>query len=131
MSAYIVSDETISVIAKGLVEYGVECRGVHFDTMQVILVNGRYKPIGQWLLDQNYKSVNFRYGEDTPTPEFEYKDVEADLGVLLGCIECYIYQACETADFTESEIYKSLMQLKDRMLKRLIKEKGYEIGWGI
>lgn len=93
MSAYIVSDETISVIAKGLVEYGIETREVELSDAQIIIANLRYKPFGQWLLDQNYKSVNYRYDEDTKTPEFEYKEIEADEGTLLGCIKAHSHIA--------------------------------------
>lgn len=131
MSAYIVSDETISVIAKGLVEYGIETREVELSDAQIIIANLRYKPFGQWLLDQNYKSVNYRYDEDTKAPEFEYKEIEADEGTLLGCIKCYEYQACETPNYDKSEIHSCLSQLKEEMLERLIKQKGQKIEWGI
>lgn len=131
MSAYVVNNETISVIAKGLVDYGVETREVKFDAMQMMLVNMRYEPVGQWLLDQNYKSVNYRYNDDEQTPKFNYEEIEANEGTLLGCINCYIYQACETPDFEHSEIYKALQTLKNKMLERMIKAKGYEIPWGI
>lgn len=131
MSAYIVSDKTISVIAKGLVDYGVETEGVKFDTMQMMLINLRYEPIGQWLLEQNYKSANYRYDDDLQTPKFNYEEVEADEGTLLGCIDCYMYQSCETPDFEDTGIYRALQELKRKMLERLIKAKGYEIPWGI
>ena len=130
MSAYIVSDKTISVIAKGLVDYGVETEGVKFDTMQMMLINLRYEPIGQWLLEQNYKSANYRYDDDLQTPKFNYEEVEADEGTLLGCIDCYMYQSCETPDFEDTGIYRALQELKRKMLERLIKAKGYEIPWG-
>lgn len=131
MSAYVVNDETITVIAGGLVEYGIECRGVQFDTMQLIFVNERIKPIGQWLLDQNYRSVNYRYREENEVPEFDPVRVgSVDAGTLLGCIECYEYQACETDDYETSEIHLALVRLKDAMLKRFIQVQGYEIPWG-
>ena len=117
MSCYIVSDETISVIAKALVE--------------LVFTNLRCQPIGEWLLEQNVKSFCYRYDEKMPMPKFKYQDIEADEGTLLGCIECYEYQSCNTEDYETSEIHRWLTRLKDKMLKRLIEQKGQEIRWGI
>ena len=132
MSAYIVNNETIHAIVKGFMQYNAEFKAEGYEKpIQVIidlqeLGNG----IGQKLLEQNYKSVNYRYSEDTETPTYKYKDVEINEGVLLGCIQCYEYQACETNDYFESDIHESLNGLKMAMLERMIQQKGYEIPWG-
>lgn len=131
MSCYVVSNKTISVIAKGIVDYGLTIDGVELDTMQTIFVNGRYQPYGQALLNQNYKSVNARYDEDSEAPRFYYEDVEFDEGTLLGCINCYNYQSCETNDYEDGSIARVLTKLKDEMLHRMISQKGQEIPWGI
>ena len=60
-----------------------------------------------------------------------FEDVEINEGVAVGCINCYIYQACETPDFETSELYYSMKRLKDRILERLINKAGQEIPWGI
>ena len=70
-------------------------------------------------------------GEDDKIPEYRFSDVEYNEGMLLGCINCYIYQACETEDFFETDLYRSLQTLKEAILERLIKEKGQDIPWGI
>lgn len=122
MSAYIVNDETISVITKGFVEYDVDYTAED------------YRPdrcsIGQSLLNQNYKSVNYRYRESEYPHDFHYTDLDINEGMLLGCIDCYEYQACETPDFFNSPIHTCLLRLKQAILEKLIKEKGQEIPWG-
>ena len=132
MSAYIVNNETISVIAKGFVDYNLEFEALNYrPNVQVIFdFKGKCEDIGQVLLNQNYKSVNYRYREQNEPPKFEYKDIKSDEGTLFGCIECYIYQACETDYFFESELYKSLLKLKLKMLEKMIQEKGQKIPWG-
>lgn len=132
MSAYIVSDNTIHAIVKGFMQYNVEFEAEGYKKPIQIIINYQEwgDGIGQALLEQNYRSVNYRYNEETETPKYNYKDVEINEGVLLGCIQCYNYQASETADYFESAVYESLLRLKDAMLERMIQAKGYEIGWG-
>lgn len=132
MSAYIVNNETIHAIVKGFEIYNADFTAEGYSRpLQIIIdLQALRDGIGQTLLNQNYKSVNYRYSEETETPKYIYKDVEINEGILVGCIDCYIYQACETDDFFESELYKSLLRLKDAMLERMIKEKGQEITWG-
>jgi len=117
VSAYIVNDETISVIVKGFVEYDVDYTA------------DDYRPdrcsIGQSLLNQNYKSVNYRYNESTKPHSFQYTNININEGMLLGCIDCYEYQACETlislivlsilACFVLNKLFlKNLLNRKDK-----------------
>lgn len=132
MSAYIVSDNTIHAIVKGFEVYNADYKAADYSrpTQIIIDLQAVRNGIGQSLLNQNYKSVNCRYRENTETPKYNYKDVEINEGILYGCIECYIYQACETNDFYESELYNSLQRLKEAMLVSMIKAKGLETPWG-
>lgn len=127
MSAYIVNDETISVIAKGFVEYGVGYTAEDYHSER----KDKFHNIGQSLLNQNYKSVNYRYKESTKPRSFQYTNIDINEGMLFGCINCYEYQACETPNFYKSDIYGSLVCLKRAILEKLIKEKGQEIPWGL
>lgn len=132
MSAYVVSNETISVLAKAIVEYGIETREVVFDSMALMLVNYRYEPIGQWLLQKNYDSVNARYNENTEPHEFKYEEPkEFNEGIIYGCIRCFEYQACEVKDYDESGVHYVMENLTTALLERMIKQKGYEIPWGV
>lgn len=133
MSAYVVSNETISVLVKGFEIYGVDYKAENYEKpIQIIIdMNELRKGIGQSLLEQNYKSVNERYGEnELVIPEFIYKDLDVDAGMIYGCIQCYEYQACETDDYFESKLHYSLIKLKDAMLKRYIRNENLEIPYG-
>ena len=136
MSAYVVDNKTISAIAKAFETYGVEYKAENlkntnpFGCAWIIDVESLRHDIGQSLLDQNYASVNYRYSEETETPDFKYEDVEINEGIIKGCIDCYDYQACETDDYFKSDIYKSLQKLKEKLLERLISRQGYEVPWG-
>lgn len=142
MSAYIVSNKTISLIARAFNDYGVPYHAENYDPsdswiggcMAFIDSQKLTESIGQSLLDQNYKSVNYRYGEDEETPKFEYENVDeyiTDLGAIIGCIRCYNYQACETPMYETTDLYESLMNLKEKIYERAIKRLGYEEPWGI
>lgn len=137
MSAYVVDNKTISALAKAFEQYEVRYEAENyvdtnpFKTNAFVDLGALRHDIGQSLLDQNYKSVNYRYSEDTPTPPFTFEDVDIDEGVVYGCIRCYNYQACETDDYFDSYIFKSLEQLKAKMLERLIRRCGMSTdGWG-
>ena len=129
MSAYVVSHETISVLVKGFEIYGVDYKAENINNDL-----NKKKRIGQSLLDQNYASANIRYSENELnsfiTPEFIYKDLDIDTGMIYGCIQCYEYQACETDDYFESKLHFSLVRLKDAMLKRYIRNENLKIPYG-
>lgn len=128
MSAYLVSDETINVIAWGLVNYGVSIYGV---TPQ-ILVDKTAQLNGEALLKQNYKSLAARYGDDETPHNYTFsRPKEYNEGILLGCVKCYMYQSCETDDWMECDIRKSLMRLQYKMLHKMIESKGMDIPWGV
>lgn len=135
MSAFICDNETITCIARAFIDYGVEFRGGRPKTWveQICIdVQEETKRIGQALLEANYKSVNFRYNEDTEVPEFEPAELKDgfDEGVVIGCIACYDYQSCEVNDWEETLIYKDLQRLKDKILKRLVNRCGMTMTYG-
>lgn len=133
MSAYIVNDKTITVIAKGFEKYNVTFKADDYRP-QISLFYDRntfLTEIGQSLLNCNTAAVNYRYGENAEPRKFKLADVDFNEGVLVGCIDCFIYQASELDDFFNTEIYFSLDRLRYAVLKRLIEEKGQEIGFGL
>ena len=133
MSAYIVNDETISVLVKGLENYnvilstdynGIARSGWLFDLGEM------RQATGQKLLNENYRSVNFRYKETTKPHTFKYKDIAVNDSMIYGCIDNFEYQACETRDYYQTEIHWALMALKDRMLAKYLKQSGNPITYG-
>ena len=134
MSAYIVSNETINTIAWGFVTLGVDYypKNSHHRPIRNVFVNDTIQKIGESLLQQNYDSVNHRYGETTPAPKEQFeKPKEFDLGKLYGCIHCYEYQACETEDYYNEEIHDSLVSLERAITQKLLDNAGLETPWGV
>lgn len=132
MSAYIVSNETITVIATAFVEYGVKFYDGEIHEAQLLYSkSGLIKGIGQSLLQTNYDSVNYRYRENTECPEFiPVEGLEINEGIVYGCIRCYNYQACELEDWEICQVKKSLDILENKLLERLIKRAGQKCEWG-
>lgn len=122
MSAYIVDDEVIDTLASAIVNAGLQ-RDL-LDNVN-ILVNQDYYDVAQTLLEQNYRSVNYRYNEDTPTPKFNYQNCDLfgieDNGKIYSAIHEYNYQSCETEDYYSSKIYRVLRRLEDEMLLSYIR----------
>lgn len=122
MSCYIVNDETITAIVMGAMEYlDSDYWGRRIDPHK----------FGQMLVEENYRSWDARYGSNSKPHKFEWKELKRwDMGICLGCINCYEYQSCETDDWRNTEAYIMLQRLKRAMLEKLIELKGYEIPWG-
>lgn len=136
MSCYIVDNKTISALAKAFVDYGVKYRAENykdtnpFGCAWIIDTDSLKHDIGQSLLEQNYASWNYRYDENDETPNFEYEEVYIDEGIISGLIKCYEYQACETDDYFQSDIHKSLTELKAKLFDRLLMRCGMKEYWG-
>lgn len=139
MSAFVVSDKTITAIVTAM-------QHKHFSTdlkdpKTGKVYNARTNPqmYGQLLLNENYRSVNYRYEEKSEPRTFQmtyntreggYRD-EFTLGEMYGSIECYMYQTCETPDWVGSDIYFAMCSLKDDLAERMAEKLGMEIPWGI
>lgn len=132
MSAYIVSDETISVIAKAFIEYGVHYDADNYSPspLELIFVNETPKAIGRSLLAQNYESVNCVWSDKIEPIPFFYKDIEINYGLVYGCIKEYDYQACETPNYQYSKLYFSLKRLKNEIVNRLFRELEMSVPYG-
>ncbi|MBR4623360.1 MAG: hypothetical protein IKO45_05000 [Clostridia bacterium] len=134
MSAYVVNDETISVLVDAFEQYTDRYNDYDFYPKQkgwLIDLDKERQAMGQALLDYNYKSVNYRYNEYEKPRKFKYISLDDShkLNVVFGCIQCYNYQACEPDDYYESAIYKNLQRLKENMLRRICEREG-ELEWG-
>lgn len=85
----------------------------HIDTLsnaavQLLVVKPlRAEELGQVLWDENYRSVNFRYREDTETPDYIRDVFDAPFHpiAILKAIDCYEYQSCECSDFEETSAF--------------------------
>ena len=69
MSVSIVNHREIDILAKAIVKYKVDFRSD--DYLRSVCSETE---IGQSLVNQNYRSVNERYEENTIPPQYKFKD---------------------------------------------------------
>lgn len=131
MSAFIVGDAHINAM---LQDTGSQFQGVspaYSWEGEMHYLNGHKQEVGQKLLDENYRSVNYRYGESEKAPDFQstyptrrYSSVE-----IVKLCDCYRYQTCETPDWKDTEAYAIMQMLHERAISNL---PGYrEADWAI
>lgn len=133
MSAFVVNDKTISAIVKGFEYYGGVFRCENYSPKNQVIISQAAKrhEEGQALKDYNVLAVAIRYSEDFKQIPFRFENVEIDEGTVIGCIDCFIYQAEENPEFPTSELFYSLQSLKDKIIERLVKKVGQEIPYGL
>lgn len=121
MSAFIVSDDHIHA----LVSYAL---GGANDRISTRHDNDQ---LGQVLVNENYRSVNYRYRAKDEPPRYSwrptlrpFKPVE----ILKAC-DCYDYQSCETEDYDSTEAARIIQQIRSKAIRNL---PGYEsAAWDI
>ena len=131
MSAYIVTKQHIDAIVTAYLH------SQHFDTQRTSDENNR---IGQMLWDENHNSVNYRYGESTPTPTYTFEPcssykseegstVKLDTVAICKLIDCYEYQSCERKEWASTKACDFCHALRKRLIAKM---DGYEDApWGI
>lgn len=75
--------------------------------------------LGQMLVDQNWRSVNFRYRENDPAPTYRYVPFTAPIrpvDVIKAC-DCYDYQACETEDYEETAAARLIKAIRSKAIR--------------
>ena len=122
MSAWIVSKFHIDCLMKAYLKY----KSKHGATFRENLSD-----VGQLLVDQNYRSVNYRYG----TTQKPYMYVASSQVRLLRPVEiikavhCLRYQSCETPGWKRTKAYKILDDIEALAIEEL---PGYEKApWGL
>lgn len=143
MSCYVVDKKVIDLMVSWIINRGIQYKAenYHYEGFMGIMfdVNEMSNAIGQSLLDANYDSVNCRYDENRKAPTYEYSEdalresckngtYQAD---VYSAIQEYNYQACETENYFESELYHSLQDAKESMLVGLLRQQCPNAdGWG-
>ena len=132
MSAFICDMQTIDCIVTGMERYEVLSLAQDVMRGMVLIDSQKIKnAIGQKLLNENYRSVNYRYQESDIPPKYKWNELpHCTDGDILGCIDCYEYQACETDDYFETDVHLSIVNLKEKMLRTRIRRDGLEIHYG-
>lgn len=125
MSAYIVSTDTIDLIVTAIGALQGEAKSSHLGLQE----------IGQILLDENVRSVNFRYDERTKNEPYTFLPVDLAMipdwrVVAYKALRCWQYQACETDDFKSTTAY-SIAEAAMGLLGVTDKHQAYEDApWG-
>ncbi len=142
MSCYVVDKKVIDLMVSWIFDHNdYKAENYHYDGYMGILfdVKEMRNAIGQSLLDTNYDSVNYRYDENRKAPTYEYSEDALResckngtyLADVYSAIQEYNYQACETENYFESELYHSLQDVKESMLVLLLKQQCPKAdGWG-
>jgi hypothetical protein len=124
MSAFIVSNNHIAVLVRYAAFHDV-C--VYLGPVEEPLqVRGNESETGQILLNENYRSVNFRYKERKDVPEYVFPRIHESLRSpveILAACDCYDYQACETPDYHDSVAAKIIQTIRKSAIRCL---DGYE-----
>jgi hypothetical protein len=139
MSAFVVSNTHINGLVRVAVSGPREATpspgrspwyGVQFAGRDV--TPDRAEEIGAALLDENWKSVNYRYRESNESPGFVYFE---NSGPRLTAVEaikavhCYEYQACEHPEWESSAAFKFCNDFKNTLHSYL---PGWDAApWGI
>lgn len=125
MSAFIVSNDHIDALITAHLSFAKELHS---------MCQAEKNSIGQMLVNENYRSVNYRYGETkqppnyTFTPVFSYEPrysrgtgirVTLTPVALLKLLDSYEYQTCETNDFEKSDAYKFCRSLRSALITQL------------
>lgn len=85
------------------------------------------------LMAENVRSVNAKYGENEGKAYvFTYDRTAHDrpVGNIIGALECYEYQACETHDWHTSLAHEIVQGLRKHLLKVIAESEG-TYTWGI
>ena len=134
MSAFIVSDTHINALVRYASRHKLSVffnrqLGFPFGKEQLKIYNNE-QAIAQILLDENVKSVNYRY-RDNEVMTITY-DPGAPILTAIQAIkaaQCLKYQSCEHDDFEESIAFKLIEAIISDAIPRL---EGYEsASWAI
>jgi hypothetical protein len=149
MSAFVLSKKHIDLMVKTAVE-GPRDRDPQsmwnwggFNMLSTLGYASANK-FGQALVDENLKSIHYRYPDTvadpsgTPGPikryyEKRYKFKEYPFALtcveMLKAIACYEYQTCEHDEWKDSQVYKACQTLTETVVSSL---PGYDAApWGI
>jgi hypothetical protein len=121
MSAFIVNNRTINAILQGKNFGAYPGNALRYMWRgEGRSIEGSVQKVGQVLVDENFRSVNFRYNEDQKPYAFRiiqdksYTPVE-----VISMCDCYNYQSCEAPLWKETEAYAIVNALRERAIRNL------------
>lgn len=138
MSAYIMSDNHINVIVSWFDDYRKDNQlwyemGAKFGYMD----RETAPTVAECLYNQNVRSVNDRYTEQTGNKEYTFKFISNakqaySLAEIAGALDGLEYQSCESDDYHTTDAYKILTSMRKELLKRVQdRDLGDNTTWSI
>lgn len=118
MSAYIVNDNTINAV----LGFADKCDLNNFDC-------GDLSALGQILVNENYRSTNYRYDEDNTPHSFVYSRYTVPATTALRHLSRIEYQLCEPEDWETTPAFRLCARLRKNMVSQLLLELGAESAW--
>lgn len=118
MSAFIVTDNTINAVLGFANKYDLNDFGC-----------SDLSALGQLLVNENYRSVNYRYNEDATPHTFVYARYTVPTVAALQHLACIEYQLCEPKDWETTLAFRLCARLRKKMVNRLLLELGAESAW--
>jgi hypothetical protein len=125
MSAFIVQKQLIDSIVQYTIEHKMNlCAEVSghmmvWDMQNIEDVN----EVGQYFLDTNQYSVNYRYNEKEIAEKYQYVPVNrkytTNVQIYKFCL-CLDYQSCEFPEWKRSQAFYFLCQIKDAIMYDMI-----------
>ncbi len=127
MSAYLVHADTIDYLVTAARAWRLAADGyLPYDARNLTDTD-----LGQLLLTENNRSVNYRYEETDEAPAYEHRPVRydaIDAVTVLKSVQCVNYQSCETDDWKTTAAYGVLKAIEQGAIAHL---PGYrDAAWG-
>lgn len=136
MSAYIMNDDEINTIVSYFIDPNHTVDGSPYlkigDSYDYLNAENSSK-VAAILMAENVKSVNAKYGDnEQPAYAFEYlpQAHKRPVGNIIGALDCYEYQACETSDWDTSNAHDIIAGFRKHLLKVIAESEG-TYTWGI
>jgi len=128
MSAFIVTDTHINALVRYASRHKITV--AYGNPTMRLNVSAHEQEVAQLLIDENIKSVNYRYSE-AETSLIEYDRGAPILSAIeaIKAAQCLRYQSCEHSDYEESIAFKLIEAIIYDAIPRL---DGYEsASWAI
>lgn len=128
MSAFIVTDTHINALVRYASRHKITV--AYGNPTMRLNVSAHEQEVAQLLIDENIKSVNYRYSE-AETSLIEYDRGAPILSAIeaIKAAQCLRYQSCEHSDYEESIAFKLIETIISDAIPRL---EGYEsASWAI
>lgn len=131
MSAFLVDPRHIDYMINGALKLGIGGFALKLGAVKLDYMTA--SKIGTDLWAENFRSVNYRYGGNDASLEYQHsafaKRLPFDPVVLLKAVDCYEYQTCEHPGWEKSDARRFCAGLRSLAIASL---PGYkDAPWGI